>query len=143
MPGFFHVGARGVDGCAVFREPDHRVLFLRVLALAARDTTLIVRAFCLMTTHYHLVVEAPKPTRSVALQRLNGRYAQPFNEHHERSRHLFGGRFWADLIESDEQFEKVCAYVVNNPVRAGLVAHWRAWPWARYSPKGSCLRGTG
>jgi hypothetical protein len=41
-----------------------------VLSVAAREAHIVVRAYCLMTTHSHLVVEAPKPTLSAALQRL-------------------------------------------------------------------------
>ena len=139
--GVYHVGARGVDRCSIYRDLDDRRLFLCLIELAAQRTDVIVRAYCLMTTHYHLVVETPELSLSKALQLVNGRYAQLFNDRHQRVGHLFQGRFWADLIESDEQFENVCRYVVNNPVRAGLVKRWREWPWARYSPEGSCVRG--
>jgi hypothetical protein len=34
------------------------------------------------------------------------------------------------LIEDEEELAAVCAYVVNNPVRAGLVDTAAQWPWS-------------
>jgi REP element-mobilizing transposase RayT len=35
------------------------------------------------------------------------------------------------VCRSDETPETVLAYIVDNPVRAGLVDGWREWPWTR------------
>jgi REP element-mobilizing transposase RayT len=92
-----------------------------------------------MTNHYHLVLQLKQPNLSRGMQRLNGAYAQDFNERHGRVGHLFQGRFWAQLIETDEQLSAVCLYVVTNPVRAGLCEDVTAWPWsgARFSIRDS------
>jgi REP element-mobilizing transposase RayT len=83
-----------------------------------------------MTTHYHVVVEAKRAELSRGVQRLNGRYAVEFNERHGRYGHLFAERFTARLIEDDEYLFDVCAYVVLNPVKAGLCLQPEDWPWS-------------
>lgn len=90
-----------------------------------------------MTNHYHLVIEAPQDNVSRAIQYLNGAYARQFNERHDRSGHLFRGRFRATTLHSREHLEAACDYVVNNPVRAGLVTAREEWRWAGASAVGS------
>lgn len=130
-PGPYHVYSRGVDGCAIFRDRADRLQFLRFLALANRAYRWRCWAFCLMTTHYHLVLDVRQPFLSAGMQWLNGVYATAFNAAHARSGHLFGGRFGAVAIESDEQLSTTCAYVVANPVRARITATVGEYPWAR------------
>lgn len=42
------------------------------------------------------------------------------------------GRFHAQVVDKDAHLREVCRYIVLNPVRAGLVAHPREWPWSSY-----------
>src|SRR5262249_59579291 len=59
----------------------------------------------------------------------SGFYAQPYTRRYGRKGHLFGDRFWSGLIEDDDQFRDTCAYVLANPVRAGLCVEPADWPW--------------
>jgi len=38
--------------------------------------------------------------------------------------------FWDHFLRSDEPLEHACIYVLNNPVRAGMVEDWRKYPFA-------------
>jgi putative transposase len=128
--GIFHVGTRGVDGAAIYRSDDDRRFFLRLLADVVQRHDWAVHVFCLMTNHYHLVVEALRDDLSGGFHRLNGIYAQAFNRRYARRGHLFGDRFWSGLIESDERLDATCRYVLANPVRAGLCPLASDWPWS-------------
>jgi REP element-mobilizing transposase RayT len=83
-----------------------------------------------MTTHYHLVVGCRRPDLSRGVHRLNGRYAVDFNRRYGRFGHLFAERFSARLIESEDYLFDACAYVVLNPVKAGLCLRPEDWPWS-------------
>ncbi len=87
-------------------------------------------AFCLMTNHYHLIVEAERPDLSRGMHRLNGRYAQLFNRRHGRDGHLFRGRYSVYVIDCETRLEASCRYVIENPVRAGLSQTASDWPWS-------------
>jgi len=96
-----------------------------------------VYAWCLMTTHYHLVIAARQERLSVGMQRLNGVHAQRANRRRERKGHLFGARFGTRVIDGEKHANEVCRYVLLNPVRAGLVERpedW-IWSWCRYGKK--------
>jgi putative transposase len=131
--GVFHVTARGVAGTAVFRDDEDRRLFLGLLGRTVDRHDWTCYAFCLMGTHYHLVVRATRKDVSAGIQWLNGTYAQSFNRRHERWGHLFGARFGSWVVERDERFAATCRYVLENPVRAGLCARPEDWPWSAIS----------
>src|SRR5213078_4354641 len=80
--GVFHVTARGVAGTAVFRDDEDRRLFLGLLGRTVDRHEWTCHAFCLMGTHYHLVVQATRKDVSAGIQWLNGTYAQSFNRRH-------------------------------------------------------------
>ena len=128
-PGIFHVVNRGTDHCAIYRDDADRKTFLTMLGSAVVDFEWRCHVFCLMTTHYHLIIETEQPRLSRGLQRLNGRYAQYFNRQYDRTGHLFGGRYTVYVIDDDDRLEASCLYVIANPVRAGLCQSPSDWPW--------------
>ena len=128
--GFYHVTARGNGGTEIVVDDWDRSMFVNVLARVATRFSIHIRAWCLMTNHYHLAIETPRGDLSSALQYLNGVYARHFNERHERTGHVFGGRYRATVIDGEEHLEAACRYILLNPVRAGLVALPEEWPWA-------------
>ncbi|CAN5234535.1 hypothetical protein BH09ACT13_BH09ACT13_00350 [soil metagenome] len=89
-----------------------------------------VHAYCVMDTHLHAVIETPEPTLGAGMRRLLGGYAFEFNRRHGRFGHLFAGPFSASLVDNEAYAIEVCAYVVLNPVRAGLVSSPDDWKWS-------------
>jgi putative transposase len=90
----------------------------------------ICHAYCLMTTHYHLILEATRSALSNGLCELNGMYARLFNQRHGRFGHLFADRYSTRVIGSQEYLYEACSYVLLNPVRAGLCDRIEDWPWS-------------
>jgi putative transposase len=88
-----------------------------------------------MTTHYHLILEARTEQLSTGMQLLNGRYALGFNRRHGRYGALFAERYSIRVVESEEHLFEACAYVVLNPVKAGLCDYAGQWRWS-YSAYG-------
>ena len=128
--GAFHVAARAVAGAPLYVDDDDRRAFLVLLARVVVRFGWEMHALCLMGNHYHLVLEALRADLSAGMQRLNGVYAQSFNERHGRRGHLFGDRYVSRVIGGDRHLRSVCRYVAANPVRAGLVATATDWPWS-------------
>ena len=128
--GVWHVTTRGVAQREVVLDRDDGRDFLVQLWRAVERFELRALALCLMPNHYHLVVEAARDTVSRALHRVNGLYAQGFNEKHGRSGHLWGDRFALWQVRDDEHLREACLYVVRNPVRARLCEAPVDWPWS-------------
>jgi len=125
----YHVTSRGNERRSIFRSDTDRKAFLRFLATATSRFGWSVTAWVLMSNHIHLVVQTPEPNLSRGMQWLNGSYAAWFNHRHDRSGHLFQGRFKAFLIEKESYFAEVLRYVVLNPIRAGIVQQLETYRW--------------
>ncbi len=128
--GVFHVTVRGVERRSIYLDDDDRRGFMRLLHEVVRRFGWKCHAYCLMGNHYHLVVETELESLSAGQHRLNGLYAQGFNERHDRVGHLFQGRFGARMVGDDEYLTAAIEYVWNNPVRAGLCLEAHHWPWS-------------
>jgi putative transposase len=89
-------------------------------------------AFCLMTTHYHLIVDVGEDELQDAMKWLNGTYAQRFNRRHGRWGHLNGARYYCKAIESDAHMLNAFRYLCLNPVAAGLCRRPQDWRWSSY-----------
>lgn len=129
----YHVIARGNNKRKIFLDDKDRRGFLKWIADVAKTHNLIIHAYCLMTNHYHLLVETPDGNLSTAMRDLNGNYSQWFNARHRRVGHLFEGRFKSYVIEKETYLLTVARYIVLNAVRAGLVTHPRLWKWCSYN----------
>ena len=128
----YHVTSRGNEKKPVFKDDHDREGFLNVLRQVNKRYHWICHAFCLMTNHYHLLIETPDGNLSIGMRQLNGVYTQLFNKWHGRTGHLFQGRYKAILIQKDSHLLEVCRYVVLNPVRAKMAEKPEAFLWSSY-----------
>lgn len=117
---------------AIFEDDEDRRVFLSTLAEVVERFHWICHAYCLMTNHYHLVVETPDANLSKGMRQLNGVYTQASNRRHGRVGHLFQGRFKGILVDKEGYLLELTRYVVLNPVRAGMVAQPGQWSWSSY-----------
>jgi putative transposase len=127
--GHYHVTSRGVERIAIFRSDRDRRLFLSLLQKTIERYGWLEFAYCLLSTHFHLVVQTPEPNIGRGMQYLLGRYAQAFNQSQGRGGHVVERRYDARVIESDRYLLEACRYVVLNPVRAELCRSAEDWPW--------------
>lgn len=107
-------------------------MFLNILGGVYGRCHWRVHAYCLMTNHYHLLVETPEANLSKGMRELNGVYTQRFNRLHDRVGHVFQGRYKAILVQKETYLLELARYVVLNPVRARMVEAPGEWPWSSY-----------
>jgi hypothetical protein len=100
-----------------------------MLLKAARRFELEVEAACVLTTHYHAVIDGSAASLSAGLQSFHSRYARAFNRRYDRFGHVFAERFQCRTVDEDGVFDR-CLYVLANPVNAGLCDLIDRWPWS-------------
>jgi REP element-mobilizing transposase RayT len=113
----YHITARGNERRAIYRDDEDRACFLGTLGQACERFGLVVHGFCLMPNHYHLLAQTPRANLSDALGWIQATYSIRFNQRHQRSGHLFQGRFKSHLVEIDEYATQLILYAHLNPVR--------------------------
>ena len=119
----YHVMNRGDRREAIFREDADRVSFLETLGQACVKTDWQVHAFCLMSNHFHLVVETPRGNLVAGMKWFLGTLTARFNRRHKLFGHLFSGRYKSLVMEGSQSgyLRTVCDYVHLNPALAGLI----------------------
>ena len=126
--------ARGEYGPTWLRQPDVAALVMKSLHYFDGKNYEML-CYCLMPNHVHLVVGMPPeaPSLVVTLQRLKGYTATQANKLLGRS-----GAFWQsesyDHVVRPGELERIVSYVLENPVKAGLVTEWHHWPFTYLAP---------
>ena len=133
FPGaIYHVMARGNNKQDIFLREEDAELFLEIVAQAVTRYGIVIHAYCLMINHFHFLIETPQGNISELMKDISQSYTQLFNKRHQRVGHVFQGRYKSRLIEKDAHLLEVSRYIVNNPVRAGLVKATGDYSWSSY-----------
>jgi REP element-mobilizing transposase RayT len=130
--GVFHVYARGVDKCDIYRADKDRYSYLELLATVVERQRWMCLGYCLMPNHVHLLLRTPEPSLGVGMGLIHGPYAQGFNRRYGRVGHLFQGRYGAVPVTDDAQLWTTVGYIARNPVTAGLTSSPSSWPWSSH-----------
>ena len=128
----YHITSRGDGREDIYRADGDRRLFLAVLADVCERFNWWGHAYCLMTNHYHLLIETPDSNLSKGMRQLNGVYTQRFNQVYGRCGHVFQGRYKAILVQKETYLKELARYIVLNPVRAQMVGEAQDWPWSSF-----------
>jgi len=117
----YHVISRTQAGEAAFPDARDRSKFYEYLAEYSEMYGFRIHAWCLMPTHFHLLVESGnRPGLSLLLHRLLTAYTVYFNRRHKRHGHLFQGRFKSLIVDKAGYLLALSRYIHLNPVQAKM-----------------------
>jgi putative transposase len=133
FPGaLYHLCSRGNARQAIYLDDGDRRKWLTLLGEVCIRFNWVCYSYCLMTNHYHLMIETPDGNLSLGMRHLNGVYSQYFNKRHRRVGHLYQGRYSSPLVEKEAYLQELCRYIVLNPVRARMVRTAQEWRWSSH-----------
>ena len=113
----YHITSRGNERREIYLNDKNRLHFVRLLKEGSDFFRVEVIAYCLMSNHFHLLIQTKEGNLSRFMQRLNTAYTRHFNYKHNRVGHLFQGRFKSIVVGSDEYFLTLSRYIHLNPVK--------------------------
>ncbi|MBX9791948.1 MAG: transposase [Pirellulales bacterium] len=127
----YHVLNRGNAQQQVYHKDGDYLAFLNLIDSACERVPMRVLGWCLMPNHFHLLLW-PRGDGDLGrwMQWLLTSHVRRYHRHHGGSGHVWQGRFKAFPIQQDDHLRTVLRYVERNPLRAGLVARSRDWPWS-------------
>ena len=132
----YHVMCRGNRQGDIFLSQGDVDVFLRTLSEMCGRNRVVVHAWCVMSNHYHLLLETPQGNLVDAMKWFQGSFTQRYNACHQLSGHLFQGRYKAKVIDDTDgtYFRMVGDYIHLNPAEAGLVRSGRLsdYTWSSY-----------
>lgn len=129
----YHVLNRRVGRLPLFQKAADYTAFEDVLEEAYERSGTRILAYCLMPTHWHMVLwPGTDGELSDVLRWITVTHTQRWHAHHETSGTgpVYQGRFKSFPVQTDTHFVTVVRYVERNPLRAGLVDRAEDWRWA-------------
>lgn len=129
---WYHVMNRGRRGEPVFKAKEDYRRFIDILHEAIELFSLRISAYCLMSNHYHLLVQTPDANLSRCMRHINGVYTQRFNAAYGFDGQLFRGRYRAIVVGEDRYLLQLVRYIHKNPIRAGIVENAGQYGWSSH-----------
>ncbi len=128
--GFHHIINRGVARSNIFLKDNDFKKFLEILEDTKIRYDFIVHSFCLMSNHYHLLIETKTENLSLIARQINSKYAQYFNKEYKRVGPLWQGRFKNSFVYDDTYLGVLLKYIEQNPIKANIVDSVSKYRWS-------------
>jgi len=132
MVGFHHVLNRGVERRDVFLEREDYDTFVEIFCDTCTLNDATVHSYCLMTNHYHLLLETTRENLSKVMRSINANYAAWFNRKYKRTGHLWQGRYKSWYVMNEAYLYTLIKYIEFNPLKAKMVENLNAYPYSSY-----------
>ena len=129
---WYHVMNRGRRGDLIFKNKGDYHAFIDLLRDCTEMWNMRVVAYCLMGTHYHILLQTPNGNLSRCMRHINGVYTQNFNRSRGLDGHLFRGRYKSILVDSDANLLELLRYIHRNPIEAGIVDRLDSYQWSSH-----------
>ena len=129
---WYHVLNRGRRGEKVFEGKKDYNAFIDLLKELVEDYNVKIAAFCLMSNHYHLLIQTPDANLSRSMRHLNGVYTQRFNRMHFCDGQLFRGRYKSIIVDGNSYLLELLRYIHRNPIEAGIVDKLTNYTWSSH-----------
>ncbi len=130
--GIYHIMARGINRQNIFTGNDDYFKYVEILGNYQQELDYELYAYCLMGNHLHLLIKEGNEEIGSTMKRIGVSYVSWFNWQHNRSGHLFQGRFKSEPVEDDSYFLTVLRYIHQNPIAAGIIDDLEKYRWSSY-----------
>lgn len=118
----YHVIARVNRKELILNNSEIKEMFLEVIRRSKKKFSFIVKNFCIMGNHVHLIVKPmKKESLSRIMQWILSVFAIKFNKMFNYIGHVWYDRFKSKIINNFLQYLRTFVYISNNPIRAKIV----------------------
>jgi REP-associated tyrosine transposase len=132
-PGIQHIGLSAAGPSNYFRDDVDCADWVRRFARTLSRWGWVCLGFCLMSTHWHALVEIHDDSLARGMHRLNTEYTKAFNDRHSRVGYLVRDRYWSRRKTTKHEILGAFAYMVDNPLKAGACKRREDWFWSSYA----------
>ena len=132
VAGYYHIINRGVEQRVIFKEKEDYEQFEELMCFYAKSYGITIHNYCLMSNHYHLLIEIQHENLSKFMKQINANYAIYFNKKYKRSGHLWQGRFKSWYVTDEAYLYTLMLYIEQNPLKANMVQVLEEYPYSSY-----------
>ncbi|MDY6972382.1 MAG: transposase [Thermodesulfobacteriota bacterium] len=129
---WYHLMNRARRSEKVFHGQQDYQSFVELFEESSEMWNIRVAAYCLMTKHYHILVQTPNTNISKGMRHIDAVYTQRFNKRHRCDGQPFRGRYKLILVGGDNHILQLVRYIHCNPVIAGIVSKSDDYRWSSH-----------
>jgi hypothetical protein len=129
----FHVFNRGSRRMALIRDDEDARVFAALLQTSLEISGCVLWAYVLMTNHFHFAIRGTSDQLRRCMHYVEGFYSLYHNRRYGLSGAAFEGRYESYPQGTLPLLLRTVAYLLMNPVAAGLVESAEAYSWSNYA----------
>ena len=130
--GIYHIIIRGINRKEIFKENQDFQRFIEIIEKYKSICGYLLYTYCLMDNHVHLLLKEGKEPIGNTMRRIGSSYVLWYNKKYDRVGYLFQGRYKSEPVEDDIYLLTVLRYILQNPVKAGVVDKIQDYRWTNY-----------
>ena len=118
------------DKKEIFTEDNLNKNIINCLLSERKKMGFKIFVYCLMKDHIHFIITPPGNGQTIS--DFTGRFKSVSSKvlrENSIKNSVWQGRFYDHVIRRDEDFEDIVKYVLNNPVRKGIVQKWEDYKY--------------
>ena len=129
-----HIMSKSIKECDLFPKDIDKEKYISLLKNAKLIFQVEIVAYCLMTNHFHLLIQPRGADISKVMHYLNSKYARYYNKRYERKGHLFTERFKNVPILTEDHLIRATTYIHCNPKDLGYLSlqKLKEYPFSSY-----------
>ena len=133
MKGYYHVSSHGLERNDIFRSRENFIAGMNDIAISVLGFDISMLCFCLMSNHFHFVLYGSESECRRFANEYKRRCAMRMRLHSGEFKGLKDVEIHISHVDSLEYLENVIAYVLRNPLAAGILMMPYHYPWSSVS----------
>jgi len=104
---------------------------MNILEVLSREYSMRLFVYCFMPDHIHMIITVEGKNSIIAfIQAFKSKVTlEPYKHCFEGK--IFQARFYDRFIRTDQSLEDELRYILENPVRKGLVDDYKKYPYSK------------
>jgi len=117
------------DKNPIFQDSMVIEAFIKLLYATAEESRCIVPVYCFMPDHLHIILTGAEPQADLWKMIVSFKQKTGYWLSRNMPTALWQKDFYDHIIRTEKTIATQVRYILDNPVRKGLVSSWRDYPY--------------
>ncbi|MHA6261442.1 transposase [Sporosarcina sp. CAU 1771] len=132
--GYFHVIMRGNNRESIFQSKEDVMELMRTLEYCAEKYRFKLLAYCIMSNHYHLLIQSEYVDLAKVMARINRRYSDYYAKRYSHIGRIYEKRYFSKEADGPQAILAISSYIHRNPIDTNIpmVKKLEDYPYSSY-----------
>ncbi len=126
----YHIGTKGLDKNLWFWDDEDYIDGMNSVPVCALEADVTIYCFCLMSNHVHFIVGGLEGNCVRFIREYKRRRSIQLAVKYNNEHSIQGSDIFMNQINTPEYMKTAVAYVMRNPMAAGIAVQPTDYPWS-------------